>query len=132
MRGLLIEVDFNSGVRAGDIDPHDRKLQCYGWQNLESKPGLEIRVVEDNRDLAPYDSIPGVTILEGKEAINEAIKAHIPTRYSIQDMSLVLEHAKQKGLSLDQFVGKSMNDIAKEAIQAGLAGVIETKPQLLE
>lgn len=132
MRALLIEFNLKTGERAGGIDPRDNKLQCYGWQNLEATPALEIRIVEDDRDLSSYAGIEGVTILEGKAAINDAIQAHIPTRYSIQDMSLVLEHARQKGLSLDRFVGKNLNEIAKEAIENRLAGVVEVKPQLIE
>ncbi|MBA7622250.1 hypothetical protein ES703_29624 [subsurface metagenome] len=132
MRGLLIEFDLRTGERAGGINPRDNKLQCYGWQNLESKPALEIRVVEDDRDLSQYNGVPGVTILEDKAAINAAIQAHIPNRYSILDMTLVLAHVKEKGLSLDQFVGKNLNDIATWAFQNGISGVTESKPELLE
>ena len=31
MNALLIEFDVNTGIRAGNIDPNDPKLQCYGW-----------------------------------------------------------------------------------------------------
>jgi len=47
MRALLIEFDLATGKRAGDINPKDPALPCYGWQNLEREPAIEIRLVED-------------------------------------------------------------------------------------
>ncbi len=129
-KALLIEVDFSTGKRAGDINPKDPMLRCNGWQNLDSTPGLEIRLVEDDRDLSVYKDVLGVTILEGKDTINTAIQKHIPTKYSVKSEVLMLEHMKQRGILLDTLVGKE--DIAKEAHNMGLAGVIERKPKLLE
>ena len=131
-RALLIEWDPNSGKRAGGIDPRDPNLRCYGWQNMDSEPAREIRLVEDDRDLSPLEGTLGVKILEGKQAINDAIQAHIPARYSVIDMSLMTQHMKDKGMSLDGLVGKNMNEIAAEAFQNGIAGVREIKPKLLE
>jgi len=131
MKALLIEFDLSSGKRAGGINPKDPKLQCHGWQNFESVPALEIRVVEDDRDLSQYEAVSGVTILDGKDAINAAIEEKIPTMYKIVDMSLVLAHMKEKGMALDTLVGKNMKEIAQEALAKGVAGVIERKPQLI-
>ena len=132
MKALLIEFDGLTGVRAGNIDPRDRKLPCRGWQNLDFTPAIEIRLVEDDRDLEQYKDVEGITVLEGKDEINQAIKDNIPVKHSVSDMSLMIEHAKEKRISLDLFVGKSMNDIAKIAIEKNLAGVVEGKPKLLE
>ncbi len=132
MKALLIEVDFQTGKRAGGINPRDEALQCYGWQNLDSNPGLEIRLVEDDRDLSQYRDTKGVAILEGKQAINDAIKMNIPTRYKIVDMGLMREHMKEKGLSFDQFANKAMDEIAKIAFAHGIIGVTEQKPKFVE
>ena len=75
MRALLIEVDFKTGKRAGGVNPRDPKLQCYGWQDTESEPGKEIRIVEDDRDLSVYKGVPGVTILNGEKAVYLGIGA---------------------------------------------------------
>ncbi|GAJ03214.1 unnamed protein product, partial [marine sediment metagenome] len=79
MKALLIEVDFSTGRRAGGIKTkNNANLMCHGWQDLASIPGLEIRLVMDG-NTQPYENIPGITILKGKAAINEAIQANIPT-----------------------------------------------------
>ena len=63
MKALLIEVDFTTGVRAGGIQiKGNHNLMCHGWQNLDSKPGKEIRLVMDG-DTKPYEGMKGVTIL---------------------------------------------------------------------
>ncbi len=129
MKALLIEVDFKTGKRAGGVNPRDPKLQCYGWQDTESEPGKEIRIVEDDRDLSVYKGGPGVTILNGEKAINEAITANIPTKYAVKDKELLLAHLKEKGISLDTLAGKTLDMVAKELFAQGLAGIIERKPE---
>ena len=131
MKALLIEVDFRTGKRAGGINPKDPKLQCYGWQDLESKPGRESRIVEDDRDLSQYKGVSGVTILNGEKTINKAIVANIPVKYAVKDKELLLAHLKEKGVSLDTFAGKSLQDRAKELHKQGLAGITERKPKLV-
>ena len=95
-RALLIEWNPTTGERAGHINPNDPKLQCYGWQNMDVVPAVELRIVEDNRDLSQYEGIPGVTILEGKDAINTAIDNIVPDKYSIEDELIYEEHVKQE------------------------------------
>ncbi len=133
MRALLIEFDLRTGRRAGNINPKDPKLPCHGWQDLEREPAIEIRLVEDDRDLSVYEGVAGVTILDGKTAINEAIIANIPTRYAVKDKELLIAHLKDKGISLDTFASKSLNDsvVAKELYTQGLAGIRERKPELV-
>ena len=95
MIALLIEWESN-GKRAGNINPKDPKLQCHGWQNMDVSPMLELRIVEDSRDLSSLEGVPGVTILEGREAINQAIDDNFNPKYIIQDEFLYQEHFKQK------------------------------------
>lgn len=95
MRALLIEWT-RQGKRAGNINPKDPMLQCYGWQNMDVEPMLELRVVEDDRDLSHLEGAPGVTIIEGKAAINQAIDDNFPPQYHLQDEFIYQEHFKQK------------------------------------
>ena len=95
MIALLIEWERN-GKRAGNINNKDVNLRCNGWQNMDVTPMLELRIVEDNRDLNYLKGISGVTILEGKENINQAIDDNFPVKYGIQDEFLYQEHFKQK------------------------------------
>lgn len=132
MKALLIEFDLRTGKRAGNINPRDPALPCHGWQNLNSSPALEIRVVTDERDLSKYRGTKGVTVLDGKDEINAAIQANVPPRYMIFDMQLLIEHAKTKGIPFDSLAGKSGKEIAAYAFKNGLAGVKESKPNLLE
>lgn len=132
MKALLIEFDLFSGLRAGDISPRDPKLPCRGWQNLDRKPALEIRLVQDNRDLSQYEGVQGVTVLDGKDAINAAIQANIPSRFQIVDKEVMIEHMKEKGVSFNSLVGKGAEEIAKFCLDQGVAGVLERKPELLE
>ena len=129
MKALLIEVDFSTGKRAGGIKTKNNpNLMCHGWQDLESTPGKEIRIVEDG-NTQPYEGIPGITILNGKKEINAAIDANIPIKYAVKDKELSLSHLKEKGVSLDTFAGKSLQDGAKELCEQGLAGIVERKPE---
>lgn len=129
MRALLIEFDLRTGKRAGGINNKDPKLLCHGWQNLDSEPALEIRLVEDDRDLSSLEGVKGVTILEGKKAINNAIDANIPPQYGVKSEYLMREHMKEKNIPLAVFEGMNMRDIAKKAYQLGLIGAIERKPE---
>ena len=85
---LLIEWNINTGKRAGNIDPNDPKLQCYGWQAWEEEPALELRLIEDDRDISQYENVEGITIIRGVEAINKYIADKFPPRY--EDMTCCL------------------------------------------
>ena len=122
MNALLIEFDLRSGRRAGNINPRDRGLKCYGWQNLDEEDinakgyvwksdipagcrALEIRVVEDGRDLRQYEGIAGVTVLRGNKAINDALDKYfeqydyaLPTERT--DAALFVEALREKGLKI--------------------------------
>lgn len=133
MRALLIEFDLNTGKRAGNISPKDPTMLCHGWQNLENKPALEIRLIEDSRDASVYAGVPGITLLEGKEAINRAIEEHVPCQCAVKDSALMIASAQEKGLALiETFGGKTPAEIARIAFDLGLAGVVERRPQLID
>ena len=127
MKALLIEVDFATGIRAGGLKTKNNpNLWCEGWQDLDSIPGKEIRIVKDG-NTTPYEGIPGITILDGETEINAAIDANIPTQYAVRDMPLLIAHMKEKGISLDTLANKNMKQIAQEAFALNLAGVEERK-----
>lgn len=72
---LKIKVNFESGERAGGIDPRDPNLYCLA-QNLED--GYEIRLVLDDRDIDKYRDIEGIEVIEGIENIDRAIIELLP------------------------------------------------------
>ena len=127
MKALLIEFDVTTGIRPANIDPNDPKLQCYGWQNLEVTPQIEIRVIEDDRDVSQYEGISGVSVLKTKAQINKAIAKHIPIRYDIEDEVLFTEHLRQRKINLDDIPGKR-EEVLKELLNRGIKGVVERKP----
>jgi len=110
---LLIEWDSATGKRAGGINPRDANLRCHGWQDLDSVPPKEIRLITDDRDVKQYEGIVGVTILLGTEAINKAIDENIPNqyRYGVEDETIFKEHLRQKGISLDQYEGQDIQKV---------------------
>lgn len=114
MDGLLIEFNLNTGKRAGNISPKDPKLQCHGWQDLESNPAREVRIIYDDRDLKQFEGISGVTVLQGKAAINQAIESICKPRYIVQSETLFLEHIKQKSINLSDYEGQDTADILKD------------------
>ena len=133
MRALLVEVDFRTGKRAGNVNPKDPKLQCYGWQDLDSEPGLEIRVVEDDRDLSIYNGVEGVTILDGETVINTAIQQLETERASDTDLYseyLMVEAMKEKGLPISALAGKSKKEVVDYGVLNNLAGVRVTRKEM--
>lgn len=114
MNGLLIDFDVNTGVRAGGIDPRDPKLQCCGWQDLESTPAREVRVIKDKRDVKQYEGIAGVTLLKGKVKIKQAILNICKDRYTVDNEALFLEHVRQKKINLSDYEGLDSQDILRD------------------
>lgn len=127
MKALLIEFDVNTGIRAGNIDPNDPKLQCYGWQSLDVTPQIEIRIIEDDRDVSQYQGIIGVSILKNKSKINKAIDDHILVKYGVADEVLFIEHLRQREINLDDIPGKRQ-DALKHLFDIGIKGIAERKP----
>jgi len=117
MNGLLIEFNLNTGKRAGNINPKDPKLQCYGWQDLESIPAREVRVIEDDRDVEQYEGIAGITVLRGKTEIKQAILSICKDRYLISSEPLFLEHLRQKAINLSDYEGLEPREILKDLME---------------
>lgn len=100
-RALLIEWDPSTGERAGNINPKDPKLRCNGWQNMDVSPAIELRLVEDDRDLLVYENADGITILNGRDEINEAIDINFTSKIVIEDELIYSEHIKSLRGQLD-------------------------------
>lgn len=131
MKALLIDWDGGTGKRAGNINISDPKLQCYGWQDLDSVPCKEIRVIEDGRDVEQYRGIDGITVLENDEEIEAAI-ANLPTRHSVTDEALMKIDIEQRGITIASIPGEG-EDVYKALKQQGVKGIAERKrPTLLE
>ena len=100
-KALLIEWDPSTGERAGNINPKDPKLRCNGWQNMDVSPAIELRLVEDDRDLLVYENADGITILNGRDEINEAIDINFTSKIVIEDELIYSEHIKSLRGQLD-------------------------------
>ena len=132
IRALLIEWD-STGTRAGDINPKDPDLLCHGWQNMDIEPHIELRLVNDDRDLSEYIDTPGVTILEGKTAINKAIDDNFPAKLFVQDKLFFEEHVKElvsdKKIKISELPDNYDKRLKELKNKHNIKGVIERKPQ---
>lgn len=128
MKALLIEFDIERGKRAGGINPRDAGLKCYGWQDLESRPAKEIRLIEDNRDLTQYGGVEGVTLLKNDDEIEATIEKEIPKRYSIADEMLFQMSVAEKKIKMERFAGKTRGEIAKELYEEDVLGIVVKNP----
>lgn len=128
---LLIEWDPETGERAGGINPRDPNLPCYGWQDLESRPAREIRLVKDGRDLKQYENVPGIKILRGKDEINRAIDELNLERYVIDCEPLFILHVLQRRIRLDDYRGKTSREILKDLYEKGIVGIRKISPRKL-
>lgn len=127
MRALLIEFDLQTGKRAGGIDPRDPGLICYGWQNLERIPAIEIRLVADDRDISKYEGIPGVKVLHDDGEIDKAIEDNTSPLYGIQNETTFRMHCEQRRINLDSYAGKTMQEILADLHAKGIAGIGKTE-----
>lgn len=127
MRAIKIQVNFNTGERAGGIDPRDENLQAYGgskWQKMEGTNNYEIRLVQDDRDLSQYESVDGVTVLRGRQEIEQAIQQlerDKPTQWAT-DKEAVLADLKYKG-EMKKLRGKTIREAAPKLYRDGVAGI---------
>lgn len=130
MNGLLIEFDLKTGKRAGNVNPKDSKLQCYGWQDLESSPAREVRVIGDDRDIKQYEDIKGVTVLRGKGEIKQTIFSICKPRYIVDNELLFQEHLRQKGIKLSAYEGQSSQEILRNLKESKkIIGVKKISPR---
>ena len=133
MRALLIEWERN-GRRAGDINNKDVNLECRGWQNMDVVPMLELRLVNDDRDLSYLEGVDGVTIILGADAINTAIDEHFPAQYHIQDEFLYQQHFLQKNkmhtvIDIDDLPDKAQDRLQVLKDTHGLKGIAKKERQ---
>lgn len=134
MKALLIEWNQRTGVRAGNINPKkDQQLLCHGWQNMEVDPAIELRTIEDDRDMSQYEGVQGITILIGKEAINNAIDANFPSKISIEDDLLYTEHFKEqigdKKIKIKELPDDRTERLKELKNKYGIKGIKEIEPQ---
>jgi hypothetical protein len=132
MRALLIRVDFETGERAGGIDPTDKNLHCPGWQSLPEKQGedVEIRLVQDDRDLSAYEDIPGVVILEGEEEIDAAVSQHIPADFRVTDEVAVYQAIRDDSRFPDTIRPKELpKKYIRELHRKGADGIEKREPK---
>jgi len=125
---LLIEFNASTGKRAGGISPKNPDLLCHGWQDLESVPAREIRLVMKGNASA-YEDIPGVTILKGKDEINNAIDIIKPDVLSIENEILFLEDLRQRNINLSDYQGQSQEQILTALNNTGIVGICVRKAE---
>ena len=132
MKALLIEWDPPTGKRAGDINPRDPKLWCNAWQNMDVTPAIELRLVEDDRDMAQYEDIEGITVLNGKDEINTAIDANFLSKFVIEDELIYTEHVKSKindkKLDIDKLPNDRTARLKELKNKHGVKGLKEIEP----
>lgn len=82
MKALLINVNFDTGKRAGGCCPNDRNLLGHNtWQC--QKQGLEIRIVQ-NGDVDRYRDVDGVGVLEDEEEIRGGTQVLLPAGAAVR------------------------------------------------
>ncbi len=132
-KALLIEWDPSTGKRAGNINPRDVNLRCNAWQNMDATPAVELRIIEDDRDMSQYEGVEGVTILNGKDAINAAIDANFPSKIVIEDELIYAEHVKSKirskKINIDKLPDDKNARLKELKNKYGINGIFERKPQ---
>ena len=133
MKALLIEWNQSTGKRAGNINPKkDQQLLCHGWQNMEVIPAIELRTIEDDRDMSQYEGVPGITILNGKESINNAIDANFPSKISIEDELMYEEHVKEqignKKIKINELPDDRTKRLKELKDKYGIKGIKEIEP----
>jgi len=129
---LIIEFDPFTGARAGGIDVRrDAGLFCLPlWQDLER--GVEMRLVLDDRDIEQYRGIEGITVVEGKAAINEKVRELFKPRYSVVSGELLLASIMVKGISIDGIDQSQPVQRQLEILyQRGALGIRKEEPYLL-
>lgn len=128
---LLIEWNPSSGKRAGNINPRDPGLFCNAWQNMDVSPAIELRTIEDDRDIKQYVTMEGVTVLYGPDQINKAIDQHFPSKYRIEDETFYAVQLKKKAdlIDFDSLSNNQMKRLKTLSDQYGIKGIKEIKPK---
>lgn len=127
MKALLIQFDVSRGDRGGrpaGVLSRDPALQCYGWQDLDSTPQTEIRVIEDDRDISQFEGreTEGIKVLYTDEEVQSEIDK-LPARFNVEDSDLFQAHIKQKGVVIDSLNGKTTQEQLEELYIQGIKGI---------
>lgn len=128
MNGLRIVVNFNTGERAGGINPRDPNLRGHSsWQRIDQ--AIEVRIILDG-NIAPYRNLMGVTILIGTDAVDAAIAAlQSPISYAVQSWDMVAAHVAQTETDIsDLRPPMTESAIAQELWNRGVLGVTRFVP----
>lgn len=133
-RALLIEWDKSSGKRTGNINPkEDRNLVCYGWQNMDKNPAIELRLILDNRDMSQYENVDGIIILNGRNEINITIDNNFPSKIFIDDNLMYEEHVKEqisdKKIKIDNLPNDRTERLKELKNKYHIKGIKEVEPQ---
>jgi len=131
---LVIKFDPRTGYRPilGIAPRHtDRALFCMPmWQ--DPRRGIEVRLILDERDIEQYRNIPGVEVVEGKEAINAKVRELFKPRYSIASPELFrisMERMLADGrLSEGERKGLSPEEQLKLCYERGALGMRKQEP----
>ena len=130
-KALLIAWNQSTGKRAGNIDPKDPALHCSGWQNMDVTPAIELRIIQDDRDIKQYVTMEGVTVLYGPDQINEAIDTHFPSKYVIEDENIYAAHLNSIShlINFNELPTDHMKRLKFLKEQHNIKGIREIQPQ---
>lgn len=127
---ILIEWDPSTGRRAGNINPKNPGLRCYGWQNMDVTPAIELRIIESPLRHEDFEKTKGVTVLHGTEEINKAIDNHFPSKLSIDDEVIYKAHINQLAarIDFDNLPNNNMERLKVLKENYKIRGITETPP----
>ncbi len=131
MKGLLIDVNFTTGERAGEIDARNCGFRCL-CQNMESTPGKEIRLLEHGEDIERYRGVSGITVLNSDVEINACVDVEMESQFGVDNEALFAEALRRiPDVQFQKFRGRPASEVIRECYDAGTPGVYERKPQKL-
>lgn len=129
MHALKVAVNFTTGERPGGIAPGGNKLPTHpSWQNVDE--GTEIRLVLDG-DAERFRDVEGVEIIEGEQAIDDAVAAlrKRVAGYMIISEALLGYSLQQKRISLDGLnANTSHEQLLQRLYERGALGIARIEP----
>jgi len=132
---IVVYFDPVTGWRPGGIDVHKeaKDLFCMPlWQDLER--GVEMRLILRDWDayIARFTGVPGIEIVEGKEAINAKVAELFRARYWIASPVLVQLSVTQKGIDVTDIPPDTPpEEVARILHGRGALGIRRMEPYLL-
>ncbi len=130
MKAIRVDVNYATGKRAGGVNPKDLNLVGHpSWQNIDK--GVEIRLVA-NGNVAQYQNVAGVTVLEGEAAIDAAVDEIYETKYAVVNEALLSHSIVQKNIDLTGLSPDlTQEEMAKALYDMGALGVKKSAPACL-